>query len=100
MIYDRLICNFVSIFYFSQVLYIILGWICPPRIIKLECRIVDLFIDPRYEWSITFLSQFLNFAKPVFDWLEKSAKLASNWLEKKACVVSYGRIYVTNIKIL
>jgi len=61
---------------------------------------VDDIIDPRYEWSITFLSQFSNFAKPAFDWLEKGAKPASNWLEKKACAVSYGRIHVTNIKIL
>ena len=44
------------------------------------------------------MSQFSNFAKPFFDWLEKSAKLASNWLETKPRAVSYGRIHVTNFK--
>jgi hypothetical protein len=58
------------------------------------------FIDPRYEWSITFLSQFSNFAKTAFNWLKKSAKLAANWLETKPRVVSYGRIHMTNFKIL
>ena len=29
--------------------------------------LVLLLIDLRYEWSITFLSQFSNFAKPAFD---------------------------------
>ena len=36
----------------------------------------DRLIDPRHEWSITFLSQFSNFAKPALNWLEKGAKLA------------------------
>ena len=57
-------------------------------------------INPRYEWSITFLFQFSKFAKTAFDWFEKSAKLAANWLETKPRAVSYGRIHVTNFKIL
>jgi len=65
-----------------------------------KCTKVNYVIDPRYEWSITFGSQFSNFAKPAFDWLEKSAKLASHWLETKPRAVSCGRIHVTNIKIL
>ena len=48
--------------------------------IEQESRAATPVIDPRYEWCITFLSQFSNFAKPAFNWLGKSAKLASNWL--------------------
>ena len=72
----------------------------PSKGVKFLESFITAIIDPRHEWSITFLSQFSNFAKPAFDWLEKSAKLASNWLEKKARMVSYSRIHMTNIKIL
>ena len=62
MVYDRLICNFVSILCFSQVLHIILAWICPPRIIKsptlsniVQLRQFDAYIHQVVEYILTVL---------------------------------------------